>query len=160
MKFSIFILFFILTFCGFAQEHKKYVREGNKQYEKNNFIEAEKNYQKALEKKSESYESSFNLGDAYYKQGKYAEAASQFELLSNKTNDKETKSKAYHNLGNSLLKDKKNKQDQEQQPKPDQISKEDAQRLLEALNNDERKIQDKLKKKKEKGVKVEIDKDW
>ena len=56
--------------------------------------------------------------------------------------------------------DNKDKSNQEQQSKPDQISKEDAQRLLDALNNDEKKVQDKLKKKKGTAVKVEIDKDW
>lgn len=61
----------------------------------------------------------------------------------------------------------KNKQDQEkkdqengQQPQPNQLSKEDAERMLEALKNEEKNTQDKLKNKKAKGVKGRIVKDW
>ena len=43
---------------------------------------------------------------------------------------------------------------------PNKISKEDAQRMLDALNNQEKDTQDKLKNKKLKGVKVHITKDW
>lgn len=61
-------------------------------------------------------------------------------------------------------KDKKDqdKKDQEsgQQPQPDKLSKEDAERMLEALKNEEKNTQDKLKNKKAKGVKGRIVKDW
>jgi ABC-type Fe3+-hydroxamate transport system substrate-binding protein len=40
------------------------------------------------------------------------------------------------------------------------MNKEDAKRLLEAMNNQEKDVQDKLKKKKAVGVKVSIEKDW
>jgi Ca-activated chloride channel family protein len=56
-------------------------------------------------------------------------------------------------------KDKKDDQ-QGQKPQPDKVSKEDAQRMLEALNNAEKQTQDKLKNKKVKGEKVRISKDW
>ncbi|WP_285055735.1 tetratricopeptide repeat protein [Pedobacter ginsengisoli] len=57
--------------------------------------------------------------------------------------------------------DKKDQQDQQgQQPRPDQLSKEDAERMLEALKNEEKNTQDKLKSKKAKGVKGRIVKDW
>lgn len=57
--------------------------------------------------------------------------------------------------------DKKDQQDQQgQQPRPDQLSKEDAERMLEALKNEEKNTQDKLKNKKAKGVKGRIVKDW
>ena len=57
------------------------------------------------------------------------------------------------------------KQDQKSEPKPaDQknvkISKEDAKRLLEALANDEKKVQDKVKKEKANATKVRTIKDW
>lgn len=48
-----------------------------------------------------------------------------------------------------------------QQPQPKGISKEDAERMLEALDQEERKIREKLDKKEErKGVKKTIEKDW
>lgn len=54
--------------------------------------------------------------------------------------------------------DKKDNKDQQQQP--NKISKEDAERMLDALNNDEKQTQDKLKNKKLKGVRMHIEKDW
>lgn len=217
----------LMPIAAIAQQDKKFIIDGNKQYEKKNYAEAEKNYSRALGKNKNSYKGAFNLGDAYYKQGKYEDAANQFQRLTHSAASKDTLSKAYHNLGNSLLKskkyeesinayknalknnpndedtrynlsyaqqmlkqqqqqknkdnkDKKNdkkdkdkkdekkkdkkdekKQDKEKpQPQKDQISKEDANRLLDALQNDEKNLQNKLKKEPKQGVKVKIEKDW
>jgi len=59
-------------------------------------------------------------------------------------------------------KDQGKKDDQkEQQPKEGEISKEDAERSLDALDQDEKKIRDRLEQQKiKKGVKGNIDKDW
>lgn len=221
MRSLLVILLVMLCLPAFSQEDKKLIREGNKQYNNGNYIEAEKQYRQALEKKKDSYKAMYNLGDAYYKQGKYQEAANQFEMLSTKKTSRDTLAKVYHNLGNSLLKQKeyeksikayknalknnpndedtrynlayaqkmlqqqqqqKQKQDQQKQDKQDQkkdkekkdmkdqqqqqqhpqqqMSKEDAQRLLDALNNDEKDIQKKLKVEKGKGQPVRTDKDW
>ena len=46
------------------------------------------------------------------------------------------------------------------QPKPGQISKADLEKLLEALKNEEVKVQDKLQKKEQPGEKRTIEKDW
>lgn len=52
-------------------------------------------------------------------------------------------------------------EEKEQQPKEGEISKEDAERALDALDQDEKKIRDRLEKQKErKGVKGTIEKDW
>jgi len=56
-------------------------------------------------------------------------------------------------------KDDKNKQ-QQRQPKPNQLSPQQVKSLLQAMNNAEKKTQDKLKEKKAKGVKVKAEKDW
>ena len=61
----------------------------------------------ALMKDQSSYEASFNMADAIYKQERYSEANSLFKALSEKTDDKIKKSESYHNLGNSLLKEQK-----------------------------------------------------
>ena len=59
-------------------------------------------------------------------------------------------------------KDKQDQKDQQngQQPQPDKLSREDAERMLEALKNEEKNTQDKLKNKKAKGAKGRIVKDW
>jgi tetratricopeptide (TPR) repeat protein len=231
----IFVILSILCFQGIAQEDKKYIRRGNNLYEKEDFVGAEENYLKALEKNNQSTKADFNLGDAFYKQKKFAEAAQQFQKVAEKTNDKDLKANAYHNLGNSLLQaekyqesvnaykqslkidptddetrynlayakkmlqqqqqqenkdkdkdkkdedkkeDKKNQEkkdqenkdksdekkegdkDKEQQPQPNQLSKQEAKQMLDALNNQEKKVQAKLKKKKENTQKLNIEKDW
>lgn len=52
-------------------------------------------------------------------------------------------------------------QQQEQQQQENKISKEDAERMLDALNQDEKQIRDRLEKQKvKKGVKGNIEKDW
>lgn len=233
MKTLLFVLALAFPFLNYAQSEKKHLKNGNEAYKKSDYIAAEKEFNNALGKNKDSYKGAFNLGDAYYKQGKYEEASNQFQLLTHRATSKDTLAKAFHNLGNSLLKSKKYqesvdayknalknnpndadtrynlayaqqylKQQQEQQKKEQEkkdkeekkdekkeekekkekeekekkdkenkekekpeeqknkISKEDAQRLLDALQNDEKNLQDKMKKIKAKGAKAEIEKDW
>ena len=42
----------------------------------------------------------------------------------------------------------------------EKISKEDAQRILEALQQDEQEVQEKIKKEQAKAKKIKIEKDW
>jgi len=211
----------------FAQSERKLVREGNKLYKEKKYSDAEVNYKKSLNVNKNSPTGQFNLGDAYYKQGKFEEAAQQFQPLINYKNiSKEEKAKAYHNLGNSYLqakkydesinafknalklnskdndtrynlayaqamlqqqkqqqqnqndkdkkdqnKDQQKQQQDKQQQKPDQqkqeqkqaeqkqkISKEDAEKILQALNNDEKNTQKKLVKKE--SSRVSVEKNW
>jgi Ca-activated chloride channel family protein len=52
------------------------------------------------------------------------------------------------------------KQEPQQKPSENKLSPEEAQRLLEALKQEENKVQAKMKKHKIKGAKVKIEKDW
>ena len=247
MKQLIIILLILLQGSWlFAQQEKSLVHKGNELYQQKKYTEAEANYRKSMEKRK-NVEGDFNLGDALFKQKKFTEAGEQFNQLAGSSNNKSIAAKAYHNLGNSLLENKKleesidaykkslinnpkddetrynlayaqeklkeqqkkdkqnkdknkdnknqdkknqdkknqddkNKKDQDkkdqdkkdqdkkdqdkkdqkdgQQPQPNKLSKEDAERMLDALNNDEKQTQDKLKNKKLKGVKMHIEKDW
>ena len=51
-------------------------------------------------------------------------------------------------------------QEQKQQPRPNQLSKQQIQNLLEAMQNEEKKVQQKIDAQKVKGVKVKNEKDW
>lgn len=223
-------IFLFISVVAFSQKERKFIREGNDQYESEKFEDSEVEYRKALEKEADSFEAAFNLGDALYKQEKFEDAAKQFEALAQKDLDKEKLAKVYHNLGNSFMQSQKleesidaykkalrnnpkdmdtkynlayamrmvqkqqqqqqsqdqdkdqQKQDQqkdqeeerkdEQQQQQDQqkqdqkdkeqqqISKEDAERMLEALENDEKELQEKLQRIKAKSQKVYIEKDW
>ena len=56
--------------------------------------------------------------------------------------------------------DQKNNQDGQPKPKPGGIQKERVQNLLDAVNNEEKKIQDKVNANKVKGKPIQTEKDW
>ena len=49
---------------------------------------------------------------------------------------------------------------EQQQPVPGQLSPQQVKSLLEAMNNEEKKVQDKINAQKQKGAKVKSNKDW
>jgi tetratricopeptide (TPR) repeat protein len=57
-------------------------------------------------------------------------------------------------------KDEEGDKPQQQQPVPGQLSPQQVKSLLEAMNNEEKKTQDKINAEKQKGAKVKTDKDW
>jgi tetratricopeptide (TPR) repeat protein len=57
-------------------------------------------------------------------------------------------------------KDGEGEQPQQQKPVPGQLSPQQIKNLLEAMNNEEKKVQDKINARKQKGAKVKSDKDW
>ena len=245
--FLMMTVFLLLSFFTHAQDSYKMLKDGNKQYSDKKFSDAEVNYRRSINTGKNLKEGNYNLGNAYYKEGKYEQAARQFESVSGmKSMSKEDLAKAYHNLGNSLLKankfeesieayknalklnpqdndtrynlayakarlqqqqqqqqknkdkndknnkdqqnkdqqkkdeqkkdeqkkdeQKKDEQNKDQQQKEDEqkqkqqqadknkISKEDAEKILQALNNDEKKTQKKMNLKRP--SKIVIDKEW
>ena len=110
----ILILFLLVCVTAIqAQNERKFVRQGNKYYDKAmadttrrdtaQFSQAEIEYRKALDKKPDDQKWNFNLADALYKQMKFEESADKFKDIADRTTDKTEKSRALHNLGNSLL---------------------------------------------------------
>ncbi len=235
------------------------VYEANSLMDDNNFISAEKEYRRAISKQPSSVAGSYNLGNSYYKKGNYEEALYRQQQAANNATDKADKHKAFHNIGNILMKNKKckeaveayksalrndptdnetrynlglakecaeqqkddqpdenqdkdkkednkddsdqdkDKQDQQDQDKkddknddkgqdkkdgddkkdegkpkdekgkdenpqpkqqPGKLSPQQINNLLEAMNNQEQKVQEKMNAEKQKGVKVQTDKDW
>ncbi len=57
-------------------------------------------------------------------------------------------------------KDKEEEKNQPPPPQPGQLSPQQVKNLLEAMNNEEKKVQDKVNAKKEKGSKTKSEKDW
>jgi Ca-activated chloride channel homolog len=98
------VIFLIISVTLNAQADKKFIRKGNKEYEKSKFAESEISYKKALDKNNQSSDAIFNAGDALYKQNKFEEAGKQFTENISRSDDKTKKSTGYYNLGNSLLK--------------------------------------------------------
>lgn len=262
-KNSLIILFLGFTLLTFSQqvdqeklnrEAREDLREGNVLYNQLKFAEAEVAYKKALAKNPNYPKASYNLGNAIYQQDRNKEAVAQFEVLEKTAPDKISKAEAYHNMGNSFMKEKeydkavaayknsmrnnskdeetrynlamaqklleqqqdkdkdnkdnkdgkddKNKDQQdkeggdqekkedkkddqekgkekeddksdqkknedqkeqdekEQKPRPNQLSPEQMKQLLEAMNNEENKTQQKLNAQKTQGKKIKQEKDW
>ena len=245
------LLFLAMTLVSWSQQENRLIRQGNREYDDGKYKEAEIDYIKSVQTKNPSHKGFFNLGNSWYMQNNYVQAAAAFDTLRTFKMDDETRSKSYYNLGNSLVKasidsaqlaqqylpagieaykqslrlnpddedakynlayaqkllqksqqqqqqQNKDKQDQkqdqqkqdqqqqdqqkqdqqkqdqqqqdqehqdqkkdQQQAQSQQISKEDAERILEALKNDEKETLEKLKQAKIQTTRVvKSDKDW
>ncbi|MGB3605940.1 tetratricopeptide repeat protein [Psychroserpens sp.] len=273
---SISIFFISLSFAQDKDKEREkqltlesateFVFEGNELADADNYVDAEKEYRKAISKSPSVVAGSYNLGNTYYEKGNYDEALFRHSQAAKNATSKSEKHKAYHNIGNILMKEKQcqeaveafknalrndptdeetrynfviakecaeqqNKQDpdkeddkkdedkdedkkdedkkeddkkkedpkdegdqdkkdgddqeddkgkpkddkdkdqnkgdqkdekQEGQPKPQpgQLSPQQIKNLLEAMNNQEQKVQEKMNAEKQKGVKVKPEKDW
>lgn len=261
------IFFLLITFCGNAQDEaqlsmsNKYIFEGNS-IVKDNFIEAEKKYRLGVSAKPNNTVGSYNLGNAYYNSKLYDEAMLRLLEAVKNSGSKLEKHSAYHNIGNTLMQqkrckeavsayknalrnnpadnetrynlalaqecakeqgnsdsendekdkgkdnedkensdekkenenknkdkegdneDKKEGNDKEDEdgkpkddngnqknkdpnndkgqpkPRPGKISAQQVKNLLEAMNNEEKKVQEKMNASKTKGIKVQSEKDW
>jgi Ca-activated chloride channel homolog len=227
-KYFLLIALLFPTAFNFAQSTRSLNNGGVDLYDQKKYTDAEVNFKKGLEKDPQLFQGHFNLGDAYYKQGRYDEAIQSYKNSLQFTEDKSKQAQAYHNIGNGLLKQQKypesieayknalknkpndldtkynlsyalnmmkqdqqkqkqnkndknkdqnkdqqqnqqnqdqkdknkdqQKQQQQQQQQKNQISKEEAQRILEALKNNETDTQKKLRRAK--GKPVVTDKNW
>jgi len=95
---------------GNPQDFRSLVREGNRQYNAEKPVDAERSYRKALDVDDKSNLAAFNLGNAMYRQQKYEEAGIEYKKVASETTDKMDKARAYHNLGNSYLQQQKLKE--------------------------------------------------
>lgn len=97
---TFFAVFLLLAaeplFASFAGK----IRQGNREYKKNNYDAAAELYREAELKKPSSPLVHYNLGNALYKQENYEDALSEYQkALSEK--DKIKKSKVLYNIGNT-----------------------------------------------------------
>lgn len=200
-----------------AQGVDRAIHEGNKAYKAKDLPAAVQRYGQA---RSDA-RGAFNLGNALYRQDSVAAAQRSFEAAGSLSKDPAAQARAFHNLGNSWMRqqkwqeainaykqslkrapdddetrynlayaqkklqeeqkkdkqDNKDKQDQQQQqPKPQpqdqqdkqqkeqkqpgQIDKEDAQRMLDAMQQQEKSTQEKAREKMRARVRKPIEKDW
>ena len=104
--FSIVLCVLLSGASLFAQEDKKDVRRGNKDYRKSNFKEAEIDYRKALLKDSTSFAATYDLANALYSQKDYEGAANTLEKLSNSAPESQYADRYFFNKGNVSLQKK------------------------------------------------------
>ncbi|MCB0820493.1 MAG: tetratricopeptide repeat protein [Bacteroidetes bacterium] len=112
INYSVILLIILAMPAGrlSAQSETSHFRKGNDLYEKGKFNDAEIEYRKGLEKNKDSWTGQYNLANSLYRQEKYAEAAKILDSLRSSSSDKSRQSKIFHNLGNSLLKEKQYEQ--------------------------------------------------
>jgi len=106
------IFFLLASFYGSAQDEAQlsmsnnYIFEGNSIVD-DDFIEAEKKYRLGVSAKQNNVVGSYNLGNAYYRSELYDEAMLRhLEAIKNSVSKLE-KHNAYHNIGNTLMQQKR-----------------------------------------------------
>lgn len=112
-KVVVSILFIIPLLCysqsdsiALKREARKFVRQGNRLYNENNFIDASVAYKKALEKNSTYKKATYNLGNSLYQEKNYKEAIPQYSLSAENQSDPFKKAEGFHNKGNSMMGEK------------------------------------------------------
>ena len=108
MKNNILFCFFISILASYniyaqSENYAKFYNKGNKFIEYN-FEEAEKNFRVAIDDSLSDLRATFNLSNKYYSEGLYDEAISRQIESTKLAKNKSEKHKAFHNLGNSLMK--------------------------------------------------------
>lgn len=96
----------LISLVSKAQEKDTYLPKGDENFTNKNYIDAEANYRLSQAKFKKKAISSYNLGTSIYKQNQTSEAKYQFEKAIKEAKTKAEKHRAYHNLGNVLMKEK------------------------------------------------------
>lgn len=214
----------LAIFCcstALAQSDRQYIREGNRKFQAGNYLKAEVDYRKALEKNSRNPQAEFNLGNALLAQQKDSAAIVAYERAAKIETNPRRKAMSYHNIGvicqghrlfgeaieaykNALRlnpkddetrynlelckrqlkqqrkkpqknkknnsgknqKNQNNKNDKQKQQKnksqssPDKMSRENAEQLLNAVVQQERSTQERLKKAMQQPRSRNLQKNW
>src|SRR5690606_5858114 len=114
-----FLLFMLMVSVStFAQQQLKeqkkdfkaaqnFLSEAQQSLQKDEFPPAEADYRKAISLNPKSETAKYNLGTAYYGKDKNAEAMLRFKQAASTATEKSEKHKAFHNLGNTFMNEKK-----------------------------------------------------
>lgn len=103
MKSLITYLILSLPVIVLGQSQKKELSDAYELYQNGKYEESSKRYESALSQNPKSLEGKFNLGDSYFREERYEEAAGLFKESVDLAKDDLQKSKAYHNLGNAQI---------------------------------------------------------
>jgi Ca-activated chloride channel homolog len=109
---SIIWLFYMLFWAsmmpaGYAQSAHGALLKGDRQFGRENYKEAEKQYRIAADLDYSNPKALYNLGNALYQQGKWEDAAERFDLAAKNYKEPKGRAHALHNLGNAMLKQRK-----------------------------------------------------
>ena len=161
-----------------VQRHKVLHNLGNVFMKEKNYTNAVEAYKNALRNKPSDEETRYNYALAKKmlkdnppqkddknkdkdKDKKDDKKDGEKEKKDDKNDDKKDGDKdKKENKGDQDKKDEKPKDEGKPKPMPGGISKQRTENLLDAVNNEEKKIQDKVNAKKVKGKPVQTEKDW
>ncbi len=93
-----------------AKKANNFVYEGNELIEEEDFVSAEMEYRKAISKQLTTVAGTYNLGTSYYNSGNFDEALYRLQQAAETATSKLEKHKAFHNIGNILMQNKKCKE--------------------------------------------------
>ncbi|MDO6759936.1 tetratricopeptide repeat protein [Tamlana sp. 2_MG-2023] len=121
MKQIITTLVLFITFFAFSQADDEeqllaakkandFVYEGNDLVGSEDFVSAEMAYRKAISEQETSVAAAYNLANAYIKSDNLEEALFRLEQAAKEATSKDEKHKAFHNIGNVLMKNEKCKE--------------------------------------------------
>jgi len=103
MRIKFIYIMIMLPLIAWGQEERKHIRNGYKAYMNENYNEAEVNFRKAEEEKSDSYIARYNTSTALYQQQKLEESGKRFSQLLQETNDPDQQARLLHNIGNVMV---------------------------------------------------------
>lgn len=157
-----------------VQRHKVFHNLGNVFMQEKNYTNAVEAYKNALRNKPTDEETRYNYAlakkmlkdnpppkDDKNKDKNKDKKDDKKEGEKDKKDDKKDQDKDNKdNKGNKDKKDEKPEDQGKPKPKPGGINQQRTENLLDAVNNEEKKIQDKVNAKKVKGKPVQTEKDW
>jgi len=130
-----------------VEKARVYHNMGNSQLMNSKVDESIDSYKKALRQNPTDLETKYNLAYAQLLKKKQEQQKKDQDKNKDKKDQDKDKKDQNKDQQNKDKQDQQNKdQQQKQQPQQNKISKENAEQLLQVLQNDERKIQDKVKK--------------
>lgn len=92
------------------QKSNDFVYGANELASENEFVSAEMEYRKAISESPSTVAGVYNLGNSYYKKGIYEEALHRHQQAAKNATSRGEKHKAFHNIGNILMQNKKCKE--------------------------------------------------
>ncbi len=130
---------------------------GNTYYKQGKYTEAAEEFERTTMLTTDSVrqaKSFHNQGNSYYKGQQYDKSVNAYKAsLRLNPNDEQTR----YNL--ALAQEKLKQQQQENPPKPEEMQDKTAQQLLDAFNQDQQKLQEKMKQQVPPSQR-QVEKDW
>ena len=97
----------LISSFGYSQSNRSTLNNGVDKYDEKKYTDAEVEFRKVVENAPKNFEANYNLGNSYYKQGKYDDAIKSYQSAFESAKDNESRARIFHNIGNSLLKSNK-----------------------------------------------------